>query len=79
MDRPDSPVAVDGSYDGLASGETTPVMADVDCNGHHGRTDALLLVRATAEGGGFESEIRYDASVVCPDPAPSPSTGQSDA
>jgi hypothetical protein len=77
-ERPDSPIEVDGSYDGLASGETTPVMADVDCNGHHGRVDALLTVEATTPDGGFESTIRYDASVVCPDPVPNPSTGQSD-
>jgi hypothetical protein len=71
-ERAASPVSVDGSYEGLASGEVAPVVADVDCDGHHGRTEVPLTVHATAVNGEFESEIRYDASVVCPDPTPTP-------
>ena len=69
-ERAGSPVSVDGGYDGLRSGERRPIVADVDCNGHHGRTDALLEVRAVAEDGGFESVIAYDARVRCASPTP---------
>jgi hypothetical protein len=76
-ERSGSPVAVDGGYDGLSPEQIAPISADVDCNGHHGRVDALLTVEATAVDGGFESTIVYDASVVCPAPEPSPTTAQS--
>jgi hypothetical protein len=67
-ERPESPVAVEGSHDGLGPGDVAPITAEVECNGHEGRVDALLTVEATAVGGGFEGEIDYDASVVCPGP-----------
>ena len=66
--RADSPVSVDGSNDGLGSGNTAAVFADVDCNGHTGRVDAPLTVEATATDGGFHSVIQFDASVVCSQP-----------
>jgi len=66
--RADSPVSVDGRYDGLGSGDTAVVDADVDCNGHTGRVDAPLTVEATATDGGFHSVIQFDASVVCSQP-----------
>jgi hypothetical protein len=69
-ERAGSPVSVVGSADGVEHGDVTPVVADVDCNGHHGRTDALLEVRAVAEGGGVEAVIAFDASVRCASPAP---------
>jgi hypothetical protein len=78
-ERAGSPVSVDGRDRELDSGTIVPLVADVDCNGHHGRTDALLEVRAVADGGGFESVIRYDASVTCPEPASTAPTGQSNA
>jgi hypothetical protein len=67
-ERAGSPVSVAGSYDGLESEDTAVVDADVDCNGHTGRVDAPLTVRATATDGGFHSVIRFDASVVCSQP-----------
>jgi hypothetical protein len=69
-ERAGSPVSIDGQYEGLDSGSLVPLVADVDCNGHHGRTAALLEVRAVAEDGGFKSVIAYDASVNCASPTP---------
>jgi hypothetical protein len=68
-DRAGSPVSVVGNADGVEHGDVTPVVADVDCNGHHGRTEALLELRAVAEDGGFESVIDFDATVRCASPS----------